>query len=63
MLEMCKGARLLMTVDLLTLNCNRCGHNWHPRTEKLPSVCPKCKSPYWNKERKLDESVQKDAKE
>lgn len=37
----------------LQLECNRCGHKWRPRTDKEPLVCPnpKCKSPYWNKER------------
>jgi hypothetical protein len=37
----------------LKLKCNRCGHEWIPRDEKPPKVCPnpKCKSPYWNKER------------
>ena len=34
------------------LNCLRCEYSWYPRTPKLPKVCPKCKSPYWNKERK-----------
>jgi len=39
-----------------TLKCLRCGHKWHPRTDKLPAVCPnlKCKSPYWNKPRRRD---------
>jgi len=32
--------------------CNRCGHSWIPRIEKEPKNCPKCNSPYWNKERK-----------
>ena len=36
--------------------CERCGHEWIPRKpwaegERLPTVCPKCKSPYWNKPR------------
>lgn len=36
------------------LECLRCGWTWHPRTDKLPAVCPnpKCKSPYWNKPRR-----------
>ncbi len=33
-------------------NCLRCGHTWIPRTEEIPKVCPKCKSPYWNKRMK-----------
>ncbi|RLG16289.1 hypothetical protein DRN69_01175 [Candidatus Pacearchaeota archaeon] len=32
--------------------CFRCYHTWRRRKEKLPKVCPKCKSPYWNKPRK-----------
>jgi predicted Zn-ribbon and HTH transcriptional regulator len=31
--------------------CERCGHEWVPRG-KAPTVCPKCKSPYWDKPRK-----------
>jgi DNA-directed RNA polymerase subunit RPC12/RpoP len=36
--------------------CIRCGHTWLPRSkvEELPTICPKCKSPYWNKPRKTD---------
>jgi len=29
--------------------CERCLHKWTTRTEDTPTVCPKCKSPYWNK--------------
>lgn len=42
--------------------CERCGHEWIPRVplEELksgkikeePVICPKCKSPYWNKPKK-----------
>jgi hypothetical protein len=28
--------------------CLRCGYTWPKRT---PRCCPKCKSPYWNRER------------
>lgn len=27
----------------------RCGHEWLPRGEERPSVCPSCKSPRWDK--------------
>lgn len=38
-------------VQLLGCRC-RCGHTWLPRTEgERPSVCPKCKSPRWDKEK------------
>jgi DNA-directed RNA polymerase subunit RPC12/RpoP len=33
--------------------CYRCGHSWAPlQAESKPNVCPKCKSPYWDKPRK-----------
>jgi len=33
--------------------CQRCGHLWVPNTEGFaPAVCPKCKSPYWNRPRR-----------
>lgn len=33
--------------------CLRCNHVWVPRSkiEELPTICPRCKSPYWNKAR------------
>ena len=40
--------------DFVVWKCKRCGHMWHPyqnNTEK-PKVCPKCKSPYWDRERR-----------
>ena len=42
-----------MTDDLAlpTLTCLRCDHSWYPRTPRSPKVCPRCKSPYWNRER------------
>jgi DNA-directed RNA polymerase subunit RPC12/RpoP len=46
-------ARVPITV--LGYKCERCGHEWIPRgdVERDPRVCPKCKSPYWNKPRKV----------
>ena len=32
------------------LKCKRCGNEWSPIVEN-PKQCPKCKSPYWNKNR------------
>ena len=31
--------------------CLRCKHEWIPTGDRPPKVCPKCKSPYWNKPR------------
>jgi predicted amidophosphoribosyltransferase len=39
----------------MKLRCLRCGHEWYPRDlHKPPKVCPnpKCKSPYWDRERR-----------
>jgi predicted Zn-ribbon and HTH transcriptional regulator len=33
--------------------CERCGHQWVPRVTETPSVCPKCKSPYWDRPRRV----------
>lgn len=33
--------------------CERCEHEWIPRESATePRVCPKCKSPYWNRPRR-----------
>lgn len=32
--------------------CTRCGHEWVPMRDHAPRVCPSCKSPYWDRERR-----------
>lgn len=39
------------------LNCTRCRHKWIPRSSNIPKVCPKCNSPYWNKEYRRSDIV------
>ena len=39
-------------VMLKGYKCERCNHKWVPREESKPTVCPKCKSPYWDKEKR-----------
>ena len=42
-------------ITVMGFRCDRCGHEWIPRGEVAaaePKVCPKCKSPYWNRPRK-----------
>ena len=39
------GSRVL----ILGHKCYRCGHEWKPTLKILPKVCPKCKSPYWDR--------------
>lgn len=34
------------------MKCHRCSHQWTPRTPKRPRVCPKCKSPYFDRPRR-----------
>lgn len=41
-----------MEVIIKAFKCGRCGHIWLPRKDCIPVCCSKCKSPYWNKERK-----------
>lgn len=45
-------------VHLMGCRC-RCGHEWLPRgKEEKPRVCPKCKSPNWDRPvRKKNENV------
>jgi hypothetical protein len=33
--------------------CQRCGKNWWPRQSIKPARCPRCKSPYWDKQRRI----------
>ena len=41
-------------VQVWAWKCERCEHIWVPReVEVEPRVCPKCKSPYWNRPRKV----------
>ena len=40
-------------ITLEGFKCERCGHKWIPRENTIePRVCPKCKSPYWDRPRK-----------
>ena len=37
-------------ISLRGCKCLRCGHEWLPKIAK-PKWCPRCNSPYWNRER------------
>jgi predicted Zn-ribbon and HTH transcriptional regulator len=41
-----------LKITITKLKCERCGHTWYPKSEKIPTVCPKCKNPYWDKPKK-----------
>jgi Zn finger protein HypA/HybF involved in hydrogenase expression len=47
-----------MKVKTVELRCKRCKHIWHPRKGEV-MVCPKCHSPYWDKDRlvNIDDKV------
>lgn len=47
----CKRCKPPIVVDVKELSCKRCGHSWYPRQPEV-RICPKCKSPYWDKERR-----------
>jgi predicted Zn-ribbon and HTH transcriptional regulator len=43
----------LEKVTVMGFRCQRCGHTWVPRdSAKPPRICPKCKSPYWDRPRR-----------
>ena len=45
-------------ITVMGYRCERCSHEWIPRDpEQSPSVCPKCKSPYWDRPRKKPVSM------
>lgn len=57
----------LVKVTMWGYKCLRCEHQWVPRglpdmpdgkkppePDEEPRVCPKCKSPYWNRPRQRD---------
>jgi len=46
----------LKPIQLKQLKCLRCDHEWVPRKEEV-RICPKCKSPYWDRERESDNNT------
>jgi len=40
-------------ITVMGFHCERCEHEWIPRGENddEPKVCPRCKTPYWNRPR------------
>jgi DNA-directed RNA polymerase subunit RPC12/RpoP len=44
-------AKIKISID--GYKCERCSHQWIPRKEENPIICPTCKSPYWDKPKKV----------
>jgi hypothetical protein len=43
---------LMAKIKLDAFQCERCSHKWVPiDMDNPPKVCPKCKSPYWDRPR------------
>ncbi len=45
-----------MQIEIQQLECKRCGHKWNPRKSEI-RICPKCKSPYWDKIKNKNDSL------
>ena len=45
-------AKPIGMVTLRGCRC-RCGHEWLPRGDEKPRVCPKCKSPNWDRPKRF----------
>jgi len=39
-----------MKIEINQVTCERCKHKWYPRSPEVV-ICPKCKSPYWDKKK------------
>ena len=48
-----ENAVVVTKIQIWGFRCERCSHEWVPRDRtKTPTVCPKCKSAYWNTPRR-----------
>jgi len=42
-----------MKIKIIKIKCFKCGHSWIPRKPDV-RMCPKCKTPYFDVERKKE---------
>ena len=47
-----ENGRTMTKINIPKLECKRCGHRWWPRKDDV-TICPNCKSAYWDKVKKL----------
>src|SRR5205814_370507 len=53
MLDVLGAPLAKVPITILGHRCERCGHEWLPKgRDREPEVCPRCKSPYWNRPRR-----------
>ncbi len=45
------------SLELRQQACHRCGKVWWPRRPNKPVRCPGCKSPYWDRPRRLKHPI------
>ena len=45
------------SIELRQQVCHRCGKAWWPRRPNKPARCPGCKSPYWDRPRRLKHPI------
>ena len=48
----------MQKIKIYEVICKRCNESWPPRKKDIKR-CPRCKSPYWNKERQAKKNVGK----
>lgn len=48
------GKIMLENPILHKWKCERCSHEWIPRSEERPRLCPACNSAYWDIPRKIE---------
>ena len=51
-----RGALGAVEITVLACRC-RCGHEWVTREPERPRVCPKCKSPNWDRAKLFERKV------
>lgn len=47
----------MIEIKTMGYRCERCRHEWVPLRSGPPRVCPKCKSPYWDKPRRSQDDA------
>lgn len=46
------------TKKVIVNKCNACGYEWQSRFGEKPIACARCKSPYWDRPKKIERPKQ-----